>query len=475
MIIYDSNYRFVGVTSSTIKKLNYPSFWAFKNKINNDFADLFIRKNGFIYKFNYLSWIDYILQNPNNSNAIVKAGDNHYYKLTFTIEPCYFFENDKKGYLLNISSMTEFKIDEDELEEIEANSNNPDDLLKNQEGFNKNEFEIVSEAKLFKFTDEDLKQHEENEFHYDYQDDFVLPEIKQEIFSDVQHEQIKDVNSDLENIEKSEKVPDDHFLPSTDDFLEEFRNSNSTFNSNKLESFSFNNASKSNNPQDFSTNYYPIDEVSQELKISSEALISFLSDFIHLINHLKDYIYASLEGNQIQNVQKVVFMVKGLARNLRISDIYEELKKVCDNNYFEIGELTKDINHIYSLVDNFSNKLNNVLLNKTNNELRISTSSLNKAHIPDILFQDLLDSFIKLFDHYKEEIEGSLNPEKVSRLIELIEQLNNVGQNLSIKEISEPLTGILEKLKSKDDIVFEKIIINWLELATFVEALERKK
>jgi len=140
----------------------------------------------------------------------------------------------------------------------------------------------------------------------------------------------------------------------------------------------------------------------------------------------------------------------------------------------EIGELTKDINHIYSMVEDFIQKLDGMFLVKDNTELRISTSSLNKAQIPDILFQDLLDSFIKLYDYSKEEIEESLNPEKVKRLKELIEQLNNIGQNLSIEEISNPLTKIIEKLQS-DDIAFEKIIVDWLDLVAFVEALERKK
>jgi hypothetical protein len=514
MIIYDSEYRFIGVTNSTIKKLNFPSFLALKYKIKDDFAELFIKKNGFIYKFDYLSWIDYILQNPNNSNAIIKAGDNNFYKLTFTIEPYYFFESGDKGYSLNISSMSEMQIDETELIEIEENSKNINPANIQQE----DEFEILPETQTFTFNDNDeetqefelstnSEEVESTEFSFENnENDFILPELDK-LDNNESQIQLENKNNETENkvdevelkiLKQSESTEnkDEDLLPSADDFLEEFRTSDV-----KSEELNLSSEKKEDeecplpqkniddifktkdikvldnvksNIKKFSIDNYPIDEVCKELNINSGTLSSFLSDFIHHINHLKNYIYTSIESHQIQNVQKAIFMVKGLARNLRICDIYDELKKIYNKHYLEIGELTKDINHIYSMVEDFIQKLDGMFLVKDNTELRISTSSLNKAQIPDILFQDLLDSFIKLYDYSKEEIEESLNPEKVKRLKELIEQLNNIGQNLSIEEISNPLTKIIEKLQS-DDIAFEKIIVDWLDLVAFVEALERKK
>ena len=76
MILYDKSGVFLGMGSQELYFLGYEDMEEFKN-YHNDFADLFINKPGFIFKFKNFSWIDYALHSgtPNKKVLIrTKSG-----------------------------------------------------------------------------------------------------------------------------------------------------------------------------------------------------------------------------------------------------------------------------------------------------------------------------------------------------------------------------------------------------------------
>ncbi len=77
MILYDQDFNFIGMSAETLAFLGYEDIDEFTS-MHSDFADLFVKKEGFIHKFENFSWIHYILYSgAANKKAYVlqKNGD----------------------------------------------------------------------------------------------------------------------------------------------------------------------------------------------------------------------------------------------------------------------------------------------------------------------------------------------------------------------------------------------------------------
>ncbi|MCR1810735.1 hypothetical protein [Sulfurospirillum sp. hDNRA2] len=73
MILYDKNGLFLGMGNQELYLLGYEDIEEFRN-YHNDFADLFINKPGFIFKFKNFSWIDYALHSGTpNKRVLIKT------------------------------------------------------------------------------------------------------------------------------------------------------------------------------------------------------------------------------------------------------------------------------------------------------------------------------------------------------------------------------------------------------------------
>ena len=60
MILYDQDFRFLGMSAETLTFLGYEDIDEFTS-MHSDFSDLFVKKEGFIHKFENFSWIHYAL------------------------------------------------------------------------------------------------------------------------------------------------------------------------------------------------------------------------------------------------------------------------------------------------------------------------------------------------------------------------------------------------------------------------------
>ena len=58
MILYDDKYNFLGMSSHTLGFLGYEDIQEFIS-MHNDFANVFVQKEGFIYKYDNFNWIDF--------------------------------------------------------------------------------------------------------------------------------------------------------------------------------------------------------------------------------------------------------------------------------------------------------------------------------------------------------------------------------------------------------------------------------
>ena len=86
MILYDDKHNFLGMSSHTLGFLGYEDVPEFLS-MNNDFSNLFVQKEGFIYDFDNFNWIDFVLYSGSaNKSAIIALKNGRETKVDLTIK-----------------------------------------------------------------------------------------------------------------------------------------------------------------------------------------------------------------------------------------------------------------------------------------------------------------------------------------------------------------------------------------------------
>jgi HPt (histidine-containing phosphotransfer) domain-containing protein len=86
MILYDDKQNFLGMSSHTLSFLGYEDIGDFLS-LHNDFANLFVNQEGYIYKFDNFSWIDFVLYSGSaNKSAIVTLKNGQDTKVDLSIK-----------------------------------------------------------------------------------------------------------------------------------------------------------------------------------------------------------------------------------------------------------------------------------------------------------------------------------------------------------------------------------------------------
>ena len=86
MILYDQDFRFIGMSAETLNFLGYENIDEFTS-MHSDFSDLFIKKEGFIHKFDNFSWIHYVLYSgAANKKAYIARKDGQELCVNITIK-----------------------------------------------------------------------------------------------------------------------------------------------------------------------------------------------------------------------------------------------------------------------------------------------------------------------------------------------------------------------------------------------------
>ncbi|WP_263831866.1 Hpt domain-containing protein [Sulfurospirillum oryzae] len=89
MILYDKSGLFLGMGNQELYLLGYEDMEEFRN-YHNDFADLFVNKPGFIFKFKNFSWIDYAQHSGTpNKRVLIRTKNGKEIETSLTISEIY--------------------------------------------------------------------------------------------------------------------------------------------------------------------------------------------------------------------------------------------------------------------------------------------------------------------------------------------------------------------------------------------------
>ena len=89
MILFDDFGELLGSDKESLKLFGYTSIEEFKEKVE-DISDFFIKKEGYLYKFDNYNWIDYLNYSEEKINKVlIRQKDNSVIEAEISIKEIY--------------------------------------------------------------------------------------------------------------------------------------------------------------------------------------------------------------------------------------------------------------------------------------------------------------------------------------------------------------------------------------------------
>jgi hypothetical protein len=181
MILYDQNFNFIGMSAETLTFLGYEDLDEFTS-MHTDFADLFVKKEGFIHKFENFSWIHYILYSgAANKKAYVKQKNGAEVTVDITIKEVFLtdkYEGLSRVYSVKLINENFTNISKTDVHDKRSKKNNEFSLKKLAKGLDLPEPVSELEPAISKSETEIEKQSKSAE-----PSDFVLDMPDSSIFA----------------------------------------------------------------------------------------------------------------------------------------------------------------------------------------------------------------------------------------------------------------------------------------------------
>ena len=401
MLLYNQRKEFVGIDEDDLASLDFQNINELQNE-SHDFADLFVKKPGYIHNFKNFSWIDFILHSETDeSKAIIHAKGKNY-SCALHITP-FHFTAEESGYAIFIRSIRPLKGAEDAqaTKDLESSggikvspaptsapniptqapaSGTPapeldislDDIQMNEPEATPSFDSVEAEPELPNFepsVQQELTEPDpldipesldmdldldtpvlednflatENEFGAPIENEFGAP-------SDIDYNAPLDIGQDLMMDDYSEpaveeapviqepEAPVKEEAPMLGDYV-----SAPVEGSEHLSELVAS-----------GTYQYDPNVAANELGLPVDLIEEFIGDFIDQAHEFKDDLYASINAGDFDNVQVLSHKLKGVAANLRVEDAFDVLSVV--NTSKDTEEVLPNLNQFYKIISKLEGK-----------------------------------------------------------------------------------------------------------------------
>ena len=399
MLLYNQRKEFVGIDEDDLNSLDFQNINELQNE-SHDFADLFVKKPGYIHNFKNFSWIDFILHSETNeSKAIIHAKGKNY-SCTIHITP-FHFSSDENGYAVIIRNLRTLRGSEDaqaskDLEAAGGVQSTPapstpapvakpapvpetpapeldislDDIKMDQAeetpSFSTPEpepelpsFESSTHQELSEPDPLDVPEPQdidlnlgspeeilatENEFGAPIENDFGAP-------SDIDYNAPLDIGMDL----MSDDVEEPSFTEEAQELTIPQPEEPVKEEAPMLGDYVSGEGHEHLSDLVASGEYqYDPNVAAGELGLPVDLIEEFIGDFIDQAHEFKDDLYASVEGEDYDNVQVLSHKLKGVAANLRVEDAFDVLSVV--NTSKDKVEVLPNLNQFYKIIAKLEGK-----------------------------------------------------------------------------------------------------------------------
>ena len=113
MLIYDNNKNFLGIDDDDLKHLGFATAASLFDHCS-DFADLFVKRPGYIHNFKNFEWIDFVLHaDAEDAKAIIHTPSKNF-TCNLVIRPFYLSATpSNEGYLIQLQGLKPLSAEED--------------------------------------------------------------------------------------------------------------------------------------------------------------------------------------------------------------------------------------------------------------------------------------------------------------------------------------------------------------------------
>lgn len=385
MLLYNQRKEFIGIDEDDLASLGFNNIADLMSE-SEDFADLFVKKPGFIHNFKNFSWIDFILHSEaEESKAIIHAKGTNY-SCVLHVAPFY-FTSDETGFIVHVRNVRALKGAEDaqankdleasggiqapvkptpvekvaaapepepaapeiniSLDDISADSPSEDLEIADTQSFELPSFEQDSSLELQEPDPLDIPEPAEidlglssgvNEFgaplDIDYNEPLTLDDdVMQDDFALPEEETVSPVDETTEP-----QTPKREEKPMLGDYVSG-GSADSEYLSELVRSGDYK---------------YDPNVAANELGLPVDLIEEFIGDFIDQAHEFHDDLFASLESGDFDNVQVLSHKLKGVAANLRVEDAFDVLSVV--NTSKDTEEVMPNLQHFYKIIARLEGK-----------------------------------------------------------------------------------------------------------------------
>jgi len=314
VLIYNHNKEFVGIDAEDLDNLGYKSLSSFLDDYN-DFADLFVKKPGFIHNFKNFPWIDFVLHaEADESKAIIKS-EHREFTCDLVITPFFLADSsDQESYAITLKHIRDSSGNSATIESTHSNEKIVMDM---DDDFDIGALSSQSETVLNEPDLLDIPDFEMTPAGAAYDDtDLAFPDLD-------------DTFGVLEKSKEEER-------PMLGDTL------------NQDEAAYLDNLST---PKDYVFNPQV---ASDELGLPVDLIEEFIGDFIQQSHEFKDKLFDVTLKEDYDEVHALSHKLKGVAANLRIEDSFEVLSVI--NNSTDQTEIEANLKQFYRLIAKLEGK-----------------------------------------------------------------------------------------------------------------------
>ena len=402
MLLYNQRKEFVGIDADDLSSLGFSNINELLSE-SNDFADLFVKKPGYIHNFKNFSWIDFILHSETGeSKAIIHAKGKNYSCLLHVAS--FHFVSEEGGFGVIVKNLRQLSGAEDaqasksvkdsggiQATPVAAPVATPaaitptampepemPSLIEEPPAFEKQSLDIsledmqldepydhnyTPEPELPSFG-EDLELSEPDLLDVPEaqdidlglatpEDDAYAPIEENEFGAPVDLGMPFDIEEDLDlTPDFDDAALDDAYpMPIEEEpviadeapMLGDYVTPTGATNSNHLSEL-VSSGTYQYNPQ----------VAADELGLPVDLIEEFIGDFIDQAHEFHDDLFASVNSNDYDNVQILSHKLKGVAANLRVEDAFDTLSVV--NVSKDNAEVMTNLNQFYKIIAKLEGK-----------------------------------------------------------------------------------------------------------------------
>lgn len=341
MLIYNSIKEFVGIDEKDLNLLGFQNLQELQKEVL-DFADMFLKKPGFVHNFQHVNWIDFIQcsDSEDNTKVIIKT-NQAYFRCNILIENIYLTQDpDLVAYSITLHNLVESNEEGEGQKMLQIITPQTPNLTKSIIA----EIPRTSTTSSSKFEIEEQEISKDSPLELDFDDNMYNQHYEDSL-----------------HIEAPVEAPVEAAIEAATSLLK---------------------------PKDVNLDsdiyiYNPI-IASEELGLPVDLIEEFIEDFIAQAKEFKENLYIASDKHDLNNVKILSHKLKGVAANLRIEDAFESLRIINIENEQTI--IQKELDTFYQIIAKLSGQTIDIpqepLLKEINTKEQEVLEVINDSDVP---------------------------------------------------------------------------------------------